>query len=108
MKLTGCVLGSLLRTVSLACLTFAALTGLAAVSPDLLDDTHANVRAVMALQGEVTESLMQSTEILGTAVGVDASGAPALVIFVDKDAPGVSGIVRGLPPQMRGIGVALE
>jgi hypothetical protein len=73
-----------------------------------LDETHAHVRAVLALQGEVTQDLMQSEVILGTAVGLDDSGAPALVVYVDREHGSAADVVRSLPPQLRGIGVKAE
>ena len=57
----------------------------AAATPELLDDTHANVRAVIALQDKVTRDLLKTQGVLGTAVGLDDNGAPALLIYVDKD-----------------------
>ena len=93
-------------------LTLAAvfLSGIAmAVPPEgVLDQTHANVRAVMAVQGEVTPGLMSTDGILGTAVGLDDKGQPALVVYVDKEHPSMSAVVQSLPPQMRGVGVKIE
>jgi hypothetical protein len=57
----------------------------AAATPDLLDDTHANVRAVIALQDKVTRDLLKTQGVVGTAVGLDDNGAPSLLIYVDKD-----------------------
>jgi hypothetical protein len=57
----------------------------AAATPELLDDTHASVRAVIALQDKVTRDLLKTQGVLGTAVGLDDNGAPSLVIYVDKD-----------------------
>jgi hypothetical protein len=51
---------------------------------DILAETHAAVQAVMAVQEEVTPSLMEQPEILGTAVGLDnIAGAPLLTVYVD-------------------------
>jgi len=57
----------------------------AAPAPELLDNTHASVRAVMALQNKVTLDLMKTRGVLGTAVGLDQNGAAALVIYVDQN-----------------------
>ena len=71
----------------------------------LLDDTHAAVRAVMAVQGEVTPDLLHQPEILGTAVGVAATGAPVLTVFVDRDAANAGEVIRNLPREYRGVAV---
>ena len=42
----------------------------AAPPAGILDDTQANVRAVMAVQGQVTPDLMQRPGVLGSAVGL--------------------------------------
>jgi hypothetical protein len=74
----------------------------------ILDSTHASVRAVMTVQSGVTPSLITLPEILGTAVGFDEKGAPALVIYVDRDAKGAADVVRALPPQIKGVAVRVE
>src|SRR5436309_15972494 len=71
----------------------------------LLDDTHAAVRAVMAVQSEVTPDLLQRAEILGTAVGVAATGVPELTVYVDQDADNAGEVIRNLPREYRGVGV---
>jgi hypothetical protein len=85
-----------------------ATLGWAAPAEDILDNTHASVRAVMALQGQMTTDLMKLEGILGTAVGLDDSDQPAMVVYVDRDGSMVSEIVRAFPPQIRGIGIKLE
>jgi hypothetical protein len=85
------------------------IVGLAGAAPaPLLDETHASVRAVMALQGEVTPDLMKIPEILGTAVGLDDTEAPALVVYVDRESASMGDVVRALPPKLRGISVKVE
>ena len=74
----------------------------------VLDETHASVRAVMAVQGDVTPGLMSLDVILGTAVGLNDNNQPALVVYVDKDHPAMAALVQSLPPQMRGVGVKVE
>jgi FG-GAP-like repeat len=74
----------------------------------LLNDTHAAVRAVMAVQGEVTPALMRQPEVLGTAVGVDAAGTPLLIVYVDRDAPNAGRVIRNLPREFRGVGVQIH
>lgn len=73
-----------------------------------LDLNHAKVRNVMAVQHDVTAALMKQPEILGTAVGLDNSGEPSLVIYVDQNAKGASEAKRSLPAQLRGVGVKAE
>src|SRR5438128_508237 len=66
------------RSFWLACAisacVFLAVGLCVAAPPDVLDETHPAVRAVIAVQDEVTPELLQQPEILGTAVGVDAVG----------------------------------
>ena len=85
-----------------------SLTTFAAPPAGVLDDTHANVRAVMAVQHEVTANWMRQSEVLGTAVGLDAAGKPALVVYVDQDASNAGEVVRNLPRSLRGVGVQVE
>jgi hypothetical protein len=74
-----------------------------------LDHTHASVRAVMALQAEVTAGLMRSDVILGTAVGLDEGTLqPVLVVYVDRNNGGAAAAIRSLPAQLRGIAVKVE
>ncbi len=86
-----------------------SLGAFASPQPDILDETHAAVQAVMAVQEEVTPSLMEQPEILGTAVGLDnIAGTPVLTIYVDRDATNVSEVIRNLPPEIRGVRVHIE
>ena len=91
---------------------FASLTlafgSSAASPPGLLDNNHAAVRAVMAAQQQVTDQWMQQREVLGTAVGLDAAGKPALVVYVDRDAENAAEVARSLPAQVAGTGVRVE
>src|SRR6266496_4415131 len=73
-----------------------------------LDLRHADVRAVIAVQSEVTPELMTWQDILGTAVGLDASGKPALVVYVNQGGSAAANVVRALPAQLRGVGVKAE
>jgi hypothetical protein len=87
-----------------------AVAGVAIAAPPdgVLDETHASVRAVMAVQGDVTPGWMATEGVLGTAVGLDDNDQVALVVYVDRDGHGVADLVRALPPQIRGIGVKVE
>ena len=51
-----------------------AVSGFTTPAADILDETHAAVQAVMAVQEEVTPALMQQPEILGTAISVGPAG----------------------------------
>lgn len=85
-----------------------SLTAFAGPPPGLLDNTHANVRAVMAAQHEVTADWMRQPEILGTAVGVDDSGNTSLLVYVDQDASNAGEAIRNLPRNHRGVGVQVQ
>jgi hypothetical protein len=75
---------------------------------EVLEQTHASVKAVMALQSAVTPELMKLPDILGTAVGLSAAGQPALIVFVDRDGASPADVVRALPPTLRGIALRAE
>lgn len=87
---------------------FVAINSPGATPPGLLDNNHAAVRAVMVVQEEVTADWMQRPQVLGTAIGLDASGAPALVVYVDRDAENVGDVVRSFPASVRGVDVRVE
>jgi hypothetical protein len=96
-----CYLGALTPIIS----AFLYVSVSAAAPVGVLDETHAAVRAVMAVQGEVTPALIEKPEILGTAVGLDAAGTPALAIYVDRAAGNVGEVIAALPREIRGIAV---
>jgi hypothetical protein len=73
-----------------------------------LDLSHADVRAVLAVQAEATPELMTWQDVLGTAVGLDVSGKPSLVVYVNQDGTAPANVVRALPAQLRGVGVKVE
>src|SRR6266576_7242943 len=108
MSLSRLLLRRWLCAVSALAFTFTISVGRAAPDPAALDETHASVRAVMALQAAVTRDLLKEAGVLGTAVGLDHGGSPALVVYLDRDAASVGSLVRALPPQMRGIAVKAE
>src|SRR5437773_3571869 len=87
---------------------FLVISAFAAPPAGVLDETHASVRAVMAVQREVTPDLLEQAEILGTAIGVDASGIPVLTVYVDRDAANAGEVIRNLPREFRGIGVQVH
>lgn len=79
-----------------------------AASPVALDHQHPGVRAVIALQDEVTPGLMATPAILGTAVGADDADEPLLVVYVDRDHAGVAAAIRSVPIRARGIAIRIE
>src|SRR6266513_1382565 len=87
---------------------FLPISAFSAPPASVLDETHASVRAVMAVQREVTPDLLEQAEILGTAIGVDASGIPVLTVYVDRDAANAGEVIRNLPREFRGIGVQVH
>jgi hypothetical protein len=87
---------------------FVSLNAFAAPPAGVLDETHANVRAVIAVQHEVTADWMRQPEVLGTAVGLDAAGNTSLVVYVDQDAKNAGEVIRNLPRSLRGVNVQIE
>src|SRR5262245_38549790 len=83
-------------------------TVLAGPDPEVLDQSHASVRAVIAVQNKVTHEMMKEPEILGTAAGLDASGAASLVIFVDKNAKNAGTVLAALPADLGGVPVVAQ
>ncbi len=86
MRFLSKVIGRCLSIRFVATLSLLACTVWSAPVTGLLDETHAATRAVMAVQSEVTPSLMQEQGILGAAVGLDESGTHTLVAYVDREA----------------------
>jgi hypothetical protein len=101
------ILNSLLGKLSRVCIVFVSilLPCLASANPGdgALDETHAKVKSVMALQSEITGDLMRLAPVLGTAVGANDADEPELVVFVDVAGKGADDVVRALPPQLRGV-----
>lgn len=106
-----------MKTITLRHFLFAVLTLTAGLishvtlgnpPAGVLDTSHANVRAVMAVQSQVTPGFMEVDGILGTAVGLNAAEEVALVVYVNRDAKAVADIVRALPPRIRGTAVKVE
>ena len=93
--------------LALACLFFP-LGALASSPSVMLNAAHPSVRAVAAVQAQVTANWMLQPEVLGTAVTLDNSGATALLVYVDRDSPKAVEVVRSLPEQIQGIGVQIR
>jgi hypothetical protein len=87
---------------------FLSASGFAAPPPAILDEMHAAVQAVMAVQGEVTPALMQQAEIVGTAVSLDEAENPALTVYVDQGAANAGEVIRNLPREIRGVHVQVQ
>ena len=62
----------------------------------------------MAVQQEVTADWMRQPEVLGTAVGIDASGNTSLVVYVDQESSNAGEVIRNLPRALRGVNVQIE
>lgn len=83
--------------------------GVSAAAPDgVLDETHAAVRAVIAVQETTTPALMDKTEILGTAVGLTPQGDLTLTVYVDRAAAHAGEVIRSLAREIRGVPVQVE
>ena len=70
---------------------------------------HPQAKAVLALQKNVTHDVMNlDPGVLGTAVGIDAAGNAALVVYVDTNSPLRNEIINAFPAQIRGVPVVIE
>jgi hypothetical protein len=98
-------IGSLFKFLAPIALLFFSISAFGGPPAGLLDDTHAAMQAVMAVQGDVTADLMQQPEILGTAVGVDSAGSPVLTVYVDRESSNADRVIRNLPRELNGVGV---
>ena len=87
---------------------FAPIGAFASPPAGVLDDTHAAIRAVIAVQGQVTPDLMRQPEILGTAVGLDTAGTPVLTVYIDRDSTNAGEVIRNLPRNLSGVGVQVH
>ncbi|MEI9479175.1 MAG: hypothetical protein WCO26_21740 [Deltaproteobacteria bacterium] len=101
---------------NIPCLIFALLafmlmttSALAGAPPAaVLDKEHPKVKEVMGVQEEVTDFLMSSEGILGTATGLDEDGEVAIVVYVNQHGKGMSETVRALPKRIKGVPVVVE
>src|SRR5260370_30609945 len=85
-----------------------AISGFANPAADVLNETDVRVQTVMAAQDEVTPSLMQRPEILGTAVGLGETGDPILMVYVNRDATDAEQAIRTLPREVHATPVQAE
>jgi len=51
----------------------------------------------MAVQEDITPSMMSMKDILGTAVGQDQDGELAIIVYVDIDAKNLGEVIRSIP-----------
>ena len=99
---------ALIAAMALTASTIGTLRAAPAASPELLDDTHASVRAVRALQDKVTRDLMKVENVLGTAIGLDDNGNASLVVYVEKGGRKTPELLQTIPAAMNGIPVKIE
>jgi len=97
-----------LATLGIVLVAMASTTAWGGTPSQVLDQTHASVKAVVALQSAVTPDLMNWPDVLGTAVGISDAGQPVLVVYVDRDGASHADVVRALPPTLRGVAVRAE
>src|SRR5947207_14890283 len=77
--------GLLRNALSTVVILFAGLSW-AGPAGIVLDRTHPNVRAAMALQEKITPEILKWPDVLGTAVGINQAGQPDLVVYVEANA----------------------
>ncbi|MBL6986370.1 MAG: hypothetical protein ISR72_04850 [Methylobacter sp.] len=70
--------------------------------------SHPKVKETISIQESVTDELMTTDGILGTAVGLNEQGEPALVIYVNSEHKNMADIVAGIPKSMGGRPVKVE
>lgn len=75
--------------------------------PGLSKDNPA-VQRVMAVQAAVTDALIATDGILGTAVGCDSTRGLGLQILVNSGHANMAEIIRGLPETIKGVPVKVE
>ncbi|MEI7938482.1 MAG: hypothetical protein WCK27_17485 [Verrucomicrobiota bacterium] len=113
MKLTAQTKHLVRKTQSLL-LALAAALGLPSLSqaaPGGDQDwtlDHPRVRKALRLHASVTPSLMNEPGILGTAVEIDDSQSPGLVIYVDRDHSNAGQITHSLPSLINGTHVRVH
>ncbi|MBI5443744.1 MAG: hypothetical protein HY900_21355 [Deltaproteobacteria bacterium] len=93
-------IAALLLALSLLLGVAAAASG-APSDEGLLNRAHPKVQEAISVQEEVTPSLMESEDVLGTAVGLNEAGEVALVVYVNQEGRHTADVLRALP---RGIG----
>lgn len=94
----GCLLAALVVTFPLG-----------AVQADRKSEPmQARVQEALNLQAGMTDPLLEWDGILGTAVGLDDQGVPALVVYLDRESPMLNEMVQAFPSHIRGISMVLH
>jgi len=91
-----------------ATLLLAPASAFSASPAVTLDRADVRVQAVMVIQKEVTVDWMRQPEVIGTAVGLDESGSPALIVYIDRDAPRANEVAQSMPSALRGTKVRVR
>ncbi len=102
------VVRSLLRVCGFLFSFALAINAWANPPEQVLDSTHAKVKSVMAVQRDVTRDLMRQPEILGTAVGLDDQGEPALVVYVNRKSAAAAETIHQFSPRIKGVALRAE
>src|SRR5947207_13510663 len=90
-----------LATVGIAFAAIASTAAWGGPPADVLDQTHASVKAVVALQSDVTPDLVKRPDVVGTAAGLSEAAEPELGVLVERDGASHPDVVRPLPPALR-------
>lgn len=94
------VIRNLYKTVlrTAACLTTLTLGFAAFAQPaGLLDKSNPGVQKAIAAQEKHTAQLMQDPGTIGTAVGLDENGNPAVLVYIDKASPNAQVHAQSIP-----------
>lgn len=73
-----------------------------------LDASHASIQAAIAVQNKVSRELMAQPAVLGTAVGTDEANEIVLIVYLDRENPGLAAAAGAVPVRMGGMNVRLE
>lgn len=86
-----------------------SVSALAGGVPDaLLSVAKSRAKAVIAVQEAVTEELMATEGILGTAVGFDHQGNLALIVYINLEGKNMAELVAGMPSSMGDVPVTVQ
>ncbi|MGR8980171.1 MAG: hypothetical protein ACU84H_08790 [Gammaproteobacteria bacterium] len=87
-----------------AALTAALTLSVSAGPPEhVLSLDNPGVERIIAVQEEVTDELMATDGIIGTAVGLDHQGGLVLQVFVNSEHPDMADIIANIPKGMGGV-----
>ncbi|WP_374089362.1 hypothetical protein [Methylomicrobium lacus] len=102
---------SLLKAALLAAAAIAAAVPMPASAKGqdaLLTTANPRVKEIIAVQDLVTDGLMATDGVLGTAVGLSPLGELALLVFVNSGRPNIADIVRAIPEYIKGVPVSVQ